>query len=112
MPLTLGAARRACAPLRASSFLRLIIFPVGCQIPVHASEFTLDRNHLSDMMSLNWRIEMPKNIYGVLSALTMIAVVVSMDLLFFKNLFWERLIANIGIVLVFVAFYLRFLKTP
>ncbi|MGB2963141.1 MAG: hypothetical protein WBB69_04060 [Anaerolineales bacterium] len=42
----------------------------------------------------------------------MIAVVVSVDLLFFKNRFWERLIVNIGIVLVFAAFYLRFLKNP
>jgi hypothetical protein len=44
--------------------------------------------------------------------LIMIAVGVSVDLLFFKNRFWERLIVNIGIVLVFVAFYLRFLKNP
>lgn len=40
----------------------------------------------------------------------LIAVVVGVDLLFFRNHFWERLIANIGIVLVFAAFYLRFLK--
>jgi len=42
----------------------------------------------------------------------MIGVVVSVDLLFFKNRFWERLIANVGIVMVFAAFYLRFLKNP
>ena len=64
------------------------------------------------LIHLNWRIEMTRNIYGVLFALIMIAVVVSVDLLFFKNHSWERLIANIGIVLVFVAFYLRFLKKP
>ena len=40
----------------------------------------------------------------------MIAVVVSVDILFFRNQFWERLMANIGIVLVFAAFYLRFVK--
>ena len=40
----------------------------------------------------------------------LIAVVVGVDLLFFKNRFWERLIVNIGIVLVFAAFYLRFFK--
>ena len=40
----------------------------------------------------------------------MAAVIVVTDLLFFKHHFWERLIANIGIVLVFAAFYLRFLK--
>jgi uncharacterized membrane protein len=64
------------------------------------------------LIYLNWRIEMTRNIYGVLFALIMIAVVVSVDLLFFKNHSWERLIANIGIVLVFAAFYLRFLKKP
>jgi uncharacterized membrane protein len=55
---------------------------------------------------------MTKNIYAVLYVVVMIAVVVSVDILFFKNRFWERLIANIGIVLVFAAFYLRFLKNP
>ena len=40
----------------------------------------------------------------------MVAVIVSVDFLFFKREFWERLIANIGIVLVFAAFYLRFIK--
>jgi len=40
----------------------------------------------------------------------MIAVIVGVDLLFFKGQFRERLIANVGIVLVFGAFYLRFLK--
>jgi uncharacterized membrane protein len=64
-------------------------------------------SHLHDMMYLNWRIEMTRNIYHVLFILITIAVVVSVDLLFFKKLFWERLMANIGIVLVFAAFYLR-----
>jgi len=48
----------------------------------------------------------------VLYILVLMAVIVSVDVLFFKNRFWERLIANIGIVLVFAAFYLRFLKNP
>ena len=48
----------------------------------------------------------------VLYALTMVAVIISVDILFFRQLFWERLIANVGIVLVFGAFYLRFLKGP
>ncbi len=42
----------------------------------------------------------------------MIAVIVSVDLLFFRNRFWERLMINIGIALVFAAFYFRFLKHP
>ena len=32
--------------------------------------------------------------------------------LFFRNRFWQRLMVNVGIVLVFVAFYLRFVKRP
>ncbi len=57
-------------------------------------------------------IEMPRNIYVVLYIVVLIVVVVSVDFLFFKNRFWERLLVNIGIVLVFAAFYLRFLKNP
>ena len=45
-----------------------------------------------------------------LYVLALVAVVVGVDILFFKHPFWERLIANIAIVVVFVAFYLRFLK--
>ena len=40
----------------------------------------------------------------------MIIVIVGVDLLFFKDRFWARLLANMGIVLVFAAFYLRYLK--
>jgi hypothetical protein len=49
---------------------------------------------------------------NVLYVLVMIAVVVAVDFLFFRNHLWERLAVNIGIVLVFVAFYFRFLKRP
>jgi hypothetical protein len=42
----------------------------------------------------------------------MVAVIVGLDVVFFRNRFWERLIANIGVVLVFAAFYLRFLARP
>lgn len=42
----------------------------------------------------------------------MAAIIVATDVLFFRNRIWERLMVNIGIVLVFVAFYLRFLKRP
>ena len=44
--------------------------------------------------------------------LGMVAVVVAVDLLFFRNHFWPRLLANVGIVMVFVAFYFRFLYRP
>jgi hypothetical protein len=45
-----------------------------------------------------------------LYVLAMVVVVVGVDVLFFTDRFWERLIVNIGVVLVFGAFYLRFLK--
>jgi len=47
-----------------------------------------------------------------LYVVAMLAVIVGVDFLFFRNHFWERLAVNIGIVLVFVAFYFRFLKRP
>jgi hypothetical protein len=52
---------------------------------------------------------MARSIPSVLYALVMMAVVISVDLLFFRSHFWERLMANVGIVLLFGAFYLRFL---
>lgn len=45
----------------------------------------------------------------VLYVLTMIAVVLVLDIAIFRHLFWERLAVNIGVVLVFGAFYFRFL---
>jgi len=49
---------------------------------------------------------------GVLYILLMVAVIVAVDVLFFRHEFWERLAVNIGIVLIFGAFYFRFLKRP
>ena len=46
----------------------------------------------------------------VLYVLALVAVVVGVDVLFFRGRFWARLMVNVGIVLVFAAFYLRFLK--
>jgi hypothetical protein len=53
---------------------------------------------------------MGRQISVALYVIAMIAVVVGMDFAFFRNQFWERLMANVGIILVFVAFYLSFLK--
>ena len=47
---------------------------------------------------------------GMIYALVMVAVIVGVDIAFFRNRVWERLAANVGIVLVFGAFYLRFLR--
>ena len=48
----------------------------------------------------------------VLYVLLLAAVVVGVDILFFRHQFWARLIVNVGIVLVFAGVYLRFLKRP
>jgi hypothetical protein len=47
---------------------------------------------------------------ALLYVLALVAVVVGVDV-FFRHQFWERLIANVAIVLVFGGFYLRFLKS-
>ena len=48
----------------------------------------------------------------MLYAVAMIAVIVGADFLFFRNRFRGRLTVNIGIVLVFAAFYFGFLRRP
>jgi hypothetical protein len=53
---------------------------------------------------------MEKPVSVVVYVLLMAAVITGVDVLIFRNRFWERLIVNAGIVLVFAAFYLRFLK--
>jgi hypothetical protein len=53
---------------------------------------------------------MGKQAAVVLYVLVMVAVVVGVDVLFLRHQFWERLISNVGIVLVFGAFYVRFMK--
>jgi hypothetical protein len=45
-----------------------------------------------------------------LYAVAMAAVIVGVDLGFFRNHVWERLAVNIGIVLVFGVCYFRFFK--
>jgi hypothetical protein len=53
---------------------------------------------------------MGRQVAVVLYVLALVGVVVGVDVLFLRHLLWERLIVNVGIVLVFSAFYLRFLK--
>ena len=55
---------------------------------------------------------MGKQAAVALYVLALIAVMVGVDILFFRHHFWERLIVNVGIVLVFGAFYWRFMKRP
>jgi len=45
-----------------------------------------------------------------LYVLALVAVVVGVDVLFLRHHFWARLLVNVGIVVVFAAVYLAFLK--
>jgi hypothetical protein len=56
------------------------------------------------------RNEMGRPTAGVLYVIVMVAVIVGLDVLVFRHHFWERLGANVGVVLVFVAFYFRFVR--
>lgn len=47
----------------------------------------------------------------IVYVLALIVTVVSVDLVFFRNHIWARLLVNIGLVLVFLAFFLRFRGT-
>lgn len=58
------------------------------------------------------RLMMARPVIAVPYVIAMIAVIVTVDALIFRNHLWERLMVNIGIVLVFAAFYLRFLNHP
>lgn len=55
---------------------------------------------------------MSRQLAIVLYVLAMAAVIVGLDVVFFRHRFWERLMVNIGIVLVFAAFYLKFFRHP
>lgn len=53
---------------------------------------------------------MSKQLIAALCLMAMITIIVAVDLMFFRHHVWERLMANVGIVLVFAAFYLRFFR--
>ena len=55
---------------------------------------------------------MNRQVIVMLYVVAMAAIIVGVDFAFFRNRFWERLAVNIGIVLVFGAFYWRFLRPP
>lgn len=54
--------------------------------------------------------EMGRPVALVIYGVAMIAVIVGVDFAFFRDHFWGRLMVNVGIVLVFAAFYVRFLR--
>jgi len=47
---------------------------------------------------------------GALWLVALVVLIVAVDVLFFRGRFWPRLAVNVGIVLVFVAFYFRFVR--
>ena len=51
---------------------------------------------------------MSRQIAVALYLAAMVALIVGIDAAFFRHRIWERLMVNIGIVLVFAAFYFRF----
>jgi hypothetical protein len=53
---------------------------------------------------------MGRQVVGALYATAMVAVIVGVDVAFFRHRVWERLMVNVGIVLVFAAFHLRFFR--
>lgn len=53
---------------------------------------------------------MGRKLAVALYVLAMVAVVVGVDIAFLRHHFWPRLVANIGIVVVFLVLYARFLR--
>ncbi len=53
---------------------------------------------------------MSRPVASAILVAVMVVLVVGVDILFFRNHFWPRLLSNVGIVLVAVAVYLRFVK--
>ena len=53
---------------------------------------------------------MGRQVVVALYVLAMVAIVVGVDVLFLRHLFWPRLFANVGIVALFALGYFVFLK--
>lgn len=55
---------------------------------------------------------MGKQTAVALCVAVMVTVIVGVDFMFLRNRFWERLVFNIGVVLVFGILYFKFLRRP
>ena len=53
---------------------------------------------------------MGRNAIVAVYVVALVAVVVCVDVLFLRHLFWPRLLVNVGVVAVFAAGYFLFLK--
>lgn len=47
-------------------------------------------------------------VFLVLYVIALVVVIVGLDVFIFRRHFWARLVVNIGVVMVFAGFYLRF----
>ena len=116
-----GAVIRApvvCAPTAAGA-LRAQRARLTIAAPIRRDESAArhSRREAAQASSMiSWRrrpvTEMGRQVTLVLYVMAMVAVIVGVDFAFFRNRFWERLAVNIGIVLVFGAFYWSFLRRP
>jgi hypothetical protein len=93
------------------------ILTAASEIPVDLQTRKQERetSGLPDDVGIDWKVVRLERIAmatRLMMGVAMIAVIVTIDVLIFRNHFWERLMVNIGIVLVFAAFYLRFLRHP
>jgi hypothetical protein len=53
-----------------------------------------------------------RQVLAAVYVVVMVAIIVTVDILFLRHQFWARLLSNIGIVAVFAACYFIFLKRP
>jgi hypothetical protein len=53
-----------------------------------------------------------RQVLAAVYVVVMVAIIVTVDILFLRHQFWARLLSNIGIVAVFAACYFVFLKRP
>jgi len=53
---------------------------------------------------------MSKTIQGALFGALLVTTIIVLDLLFFRHHTLERLLVNVGVALVYLAFYFKFFK--
>ena len=86
---------------------------VGCQrqssfVPGDVPGDSWTRHRRGDKLSRVNSVTRTSIAYLVL----LVIAIVGVDLLFFRHHIWPRLLMNVGIVMVFVALYLRFVRNP
>ena len=89
-----------------------MIFALAANLRVRSKEWSAFRTFAPPFTIKAMQAEMGRQVIVALYVVAMAAVIVGVDFAFFRNRFWERLTVNIGIVLVFAAFYLRFFRRP